>query len=193
MRFVLVRHGEINANLAKVYSGRSDEPLNERGRAQAIAAAEQVHALGIKALFSSPLRRTLETSRVIGEKTSCPVRISDAFNEIRMGPWEGLSEMEVEERYPVEFAVWNRTPADLRIEGRETLAELQQRALNGLADIVDLSPDAGCVAVVSHVAIIRVILLHSARRPLNDYKKIDVPNASPVVLEFGIDDLRNAA
>jgi broad specificity phosphatase PhoE len=183
MKLVLIRHGEIDSNVAKIYSGRSSEPLNENGRVQAQVAAERLQGLDIDVLLTSPLRRAMETSTIIGEKISCTPIISEAFTELGMGPWEGLSELEVAKRYPIEFGIWNTAPADLSIPGRETLEELQKRALSGLVD-VGRSHNGGFTAIVSHVAVIRVLVLHATSRPLNDYKKIDVPNAYPLLLNL---------
>lgn len=183
MKFVLIRHGEINSNLAKVYSGRSDEPLNETGRDQALSAAMQLQAFSFGGLFTSPLRRARETAQIIGARLSLQPFVIEEFNELRMGPWEGLSEAEVEDRYPEAFRLWNRMPADLSLPGRETLTELQKRAVMGVMQAAELCND-GCFAIVSHVAVIRALVLFTEMRPLNDYKRVAVANASPVVLEW---------
>ena len=51
-----------DANVHKIYAGRSDDPLNETGRSQAREAARQLDGVEIGALYTSPLRRTLETA-----------------------------------------------------------------------------------------------------------------------------------
>lgn len=179
MNLILIRHGEIDSNVAKVYSGRSGEPLNARGRLQAEQAAEKISGLQVAALFTSPLKRAFETANILGRQLSLNPQISEFFNELRMGPWEGLSEAEVESRYPNEFKLWNSRPADLCIEGRETLEELRRRAIEGLLDAQNRHGDAP-IAIVSHVAVIRILMLQSQGRPLNDYKTMFVPNATPI-------------
>lgn len=183
MNLILLRHGEIDSNFRKIYSGRSDEPLNVRGRQQAADAAAQLRQMNIAALFASPLRRTVETATIIGRQLELSPQLAPAFNELAMGPWEGLSEDEVEQRFPVEFSLWNSRPADLCLDGRETLEALQNRVLAGVAlahEQVGNRP----FCIVSHVAVIRVLMLYAEGRPLNDYKKIHVPNATPVSLSF---------
>lgn len=192
MRVVLVRHGEIDSNRAHVYSGRSGEPLNAVGRAQAHIVAEQLREMNVSALFSSPLQRTMETATIIGQYVSLVPQTVEAFNELRMGPWEGLSEAEVAACFPDEFDIWNRQPDNLRLNGRETLEGLQQRALGGLSDVISRVADDGLPVVVSHVAVIRVLMLYAACRPLSDYKKIYVPNAVPIELKL-LDNIFNSA
>lgn len=181
LNLVLIRHGEIDSNVAKIYSGRSGEPLNSRGRVQAEQAAAQLTGQPIVALITSPLRRAVETANIIGNSLNLSPQVSAHFNELRMGPWEGLSEQLVESTYPDEFALWNARPADLALEGRETLDELRSRVLAGLLDLQGRH-GASQVAIVSHVAVIRVLMLHAHGRPLNDYKKMVVPNATPIPL-----------
>lgn len=185
MKLILVRHGEIDSNLRKIYSGRSDEPLNVRGRQQAAEAADQFRQLDLAALFTSPLRRTVETASIIGRQLGLAPQIVPAFNELLMGPWEGLSEDEVERRFSADFGLWNSRPADLRLVGRETLDELQNRALDGVVWAKEQVGDRP-FGIVSHVAVIRVLMLYAEGRPLNDYKKIQVPNATPIFLEFDV-------
>lgn len=191
MKFVLIRHGEIDSNRAKIYSGRSDEPLNATGRSQAIAAADRLIPLGLKHLYTSPLRRARETAAILGERVDCEPVVIEAFNELLMGPWEGLSEAEVEVHFRESFALWNRAPADLVIVGRETLQQVQVRAVAGVLDVARRGT-GGVFGVVSHVAVIRTVLLFTERRPLNDYKRIHVPNASPVTIEWNEEHLTEA-
>lgn len=179
MNLILIRHGEIESNVAKVYSGRSSETLNSMGRLQAEQAAEKICGLQVAALLTSPLKRAFETANILGRQLNLIPQISEFFNELQMGPWEGLSETEVESRYPNEFKLWNSRPADLRLEGRETLEELRRRAIEGLLDARGRHGNAP-IAIVSHVAVIRVLMLQSQGRPLNDYKTVFVPNATPV-------------
>lgn len=179
MNLILIRHGEIDSNVAKVYSGRSSEPLNSRGRLQAEQAAEKMCGLQVAALLTSPLRRALETANILGKQLKLDPQISESFNELRMGPWEGLSESEVESGYPDEFKIWNSRPADLYIEGRETLEELRIRAIEGVRH-ARLRYEEAPIAIVSHVAVIRILMLQSQGRSLNDYKSMVVPNATPI-------------
>src|SRR5437763_465273 len=64
MRLVLIRHGETDHNRDQVTLGRSDVPLNERGRAQSAAAAASFRAAPA-AIYASPLRRAVELAEAI--------------------------------------------------------------------------------------------------------------------------------
>jgi len=189
MKILFVRHGEIDSNTRRIYSGRSQEPLNRTGVAQAASLAHSLKDAGISHLFCGPLPRVVETARLIGTVAGVDPVALEEFNELVMGPWEGLSEDAVAEQYPSEWQIWNTSPSTLRLPGRETLAHLQERALAGVAEAIAKSRGARQICVVSHVAIIRVLRLYAEHRSLDEYKKVQVPNATPIILKFDEDRL----
>ena len=187
MIWYFIRHGEIQSNVDKVYAGWSDEALTERGVCQAEKAGETLRGKGIDKIYCSPLRRAVQTAEIIGKAVGRVPIVDEHFKEMGMGPWEGLSEDEVEKKFPEEWRVWNAKPGELRLEGRETLGELQERVLEGVrrqrSEVG--GQRSGKVVVVTHVAIIRVLKLHVEGRDLNEYKKVPVPGNGEV---FRIND-----
>ena len=92
-------------------------------------------------------------------------------------------------RYPEEFNLWNARPAELCMAGRETLHDLSNRVVMGLFDALQRFGDVP-IAIVSHVAIIRILVLLSQRRSLNEYKTVFVSNALPVSVSVNPDSIR---
>jgi broad specificity phosphatase PhoE len=170
-----LRHGEIESNLERIYSGRSNEKLTAKGHQQAKAAALRLKGLGVSNIYSSPLPRAVETAEIIGEFIGQKPILEESFNELRLGVWEQKSEDAIQRDFPREWAVWNARPAELILEGRETLRELLHRVLTGIEKI-KLGNKGGNVAVVTHVAVIRVLLLHTQKLDLNFYKTFEIPN-----------------
>jgi len=175
MNWYFLRHGQINSNLNKVYSGRSDEPLNAQGLQQAAQAAELISSKSIDRVISSPLARAGQTATIVAAAHNLKVSFDQAFNEMIFGPWEGLSEARVKQQYPLEWALWNSRPQDLRLRHRETLEQLQARVIAGMRHI-EAEGRGDNLLVVSHVAVIRVVALYAQGRPLSDYKSIEVDN-----------------
>lgn len=179
MNWYFLRHGQINSNLNKVYSGRSDEPLNAQGLKQAAQAAELVSSRSIDRVISSPLARAGQTATVVASANNLKVSFDQAFNEMIFGPWEGLSEARVKQQYPLEWTLWNSQPHELKLRGRETLDQLQARVIAGMRHIEAEAESVGkesSILVVSHVAVIRVVALYAQGLPLADYKSIQVDN-----------------
>jgi broad specificity phosphatase PhoE len=174
-----IRHGQIHSNTIKVYAGWNDEKLTHRGVKQAEEAGKALSKMKIDAVYCSPLKRTHQTAQIICSHLTCEAVPNDAFIELRMGPWEGLSEEEIANLYPVEWGLWNAFPAELSLPGRETLQELQKRVLSGLSSIkTKTKGNEKAVLIVTHVAIIRVVQLFFEKKSLNEYKKIAVNNGS---------------
>lgn len=176
MNLLLVRHGETVSNLKKIYAGKSSEGLTERGIAQAKQVSEKLRHLGVQALYSSPVPRAVQTAEIIGKIVGLDVIVESAFQEIGMGPWEGLFEEEVAMLYPEEWHLWQSQPSELKLHGRETLEELLRRVLDGVYKILSMH-DIQNVIIVTHVAIIRVLLLWHLKKSLNLYKTIHILNA----------------
>jgi len=184
MNLILVRHGEIPSNIKKVYAGRRPEKLNDKGIRQSQDVAKKLLDFRVDAIYTSPIQRAVQTAEIIREKLNVNVVTMTAFRELEMGPWEGMSEIGIARQYPKEWKIWNTRPAELRLSGRETLDELQERVLTGINAVYQNNTDKNIV-IITHVAIIRVLLLWHEKKSLNLYKKIHVPNVG--VFEFKLD------
>ncbi len=188
MKWYLIRHGEIKSNKKKVYAGWSEEGLTRRGTRQAKKAAGNMLFKGIDAIYCSPLKRTVQTAKIIGNKLKIEPVLNSRFKELKLGIWEGLSEADVRGQFPKEWMTWHSRPAELHLEGRETLAELRNRVMDGI-DAIRAEVKSGSVLIVTHVAIIRILLLCAKKSDLNLYKTIPVPNAGIYEID---DNLLNA-
>jgi broad specificity phosphatase PhoE len=90
---VLVRHGEIAANTARVWHGSTDSELTELGRAQAERTAAHLAGRASRpaALYTSPLSRTRATARAIGERLGLEPIVEPGLAEYGIGELEGQS------------------------------------------------------------------------------------------------------
>jgi probable phosphoglycerate mutase len=102
-RVWIVRHGETQWNLLGRRQGQLDSPLTERGRGQAQAAAAQISEASSDGLFSSPLGRCIETARVIAESLDLEITVIEELAEVDHGRFAGLTNAEIEERFPGEM------------------------------------------------------------------------------------------
>lgn len=176
MNLLLVRHGEISSNVKKIYAGKSPEKLTEKGICQAKNVAEKIKNYNVQILYSSPVERALQTAEIIGETLGIEVIIENAFREMELGPWEGLSEKQIAKLYPIEWKIWQKRPAELKMPKRETLEKLLKRVLRSIKNLYEVF-DNHNIVIVTHVAIIRVLQLWHTKKSLNFYKTIHVPNA----------------
>jgi broad specificity phosphatase PhoE len=92
-RLYLVRHGRTAGNRVR-YVGWGDEPLDEVGRRQARALAEQLAAEPIDVVYSSPLSRALDTARPLAAGHDAPLRVRDELKEIHYGAYQDILKAE---------------------------------------------------------------------------------------------------
>jgi broad specificity phosphatase PhoE len=155
---VLARHGETEWNVASRRQGRRDSPLTERGRAQARAIAHALTAVEIDGIFTSPLGRAQLTAAVCAQRLGLPVTTVDELAELDHGAMSGLTDVEIEQRYPGELSRRANDKYAWCFPGGESYADADRRCASALARIVDVG--ARSPLLVSHEMIGRLLLGH---------------------------------
>jgi len=183
-----IRHGLTESNKKKIYAGWSSEPLSPDGLKAVQNAGGALKECGIKKIYTSPLPRAFQTAEILNKSIQARIIKEENLIEMQLGPWEGMSETEIETRYPEEWKTWNTNPSTLKIPGRETLAQVRHRALKAVK-IMTAAKKAAPILAVTHVAVIRVLMIHFNRLDMDDYRGIDIPNATLFELD---DELESA-
>lgn len=150
----VVRHGETGWNIGRRIQGRSEVPLNARGRAQARETAEILREVGAwNRVVASPLGRAAETGRIIADALGLPDpdRAMDLI-ERDFGAAEGLPVAEAEQRWPA-----------LAIPGAESPAALARRGAAALSRLREEAP--GSIAI-AHGALMRAALAELSGAPV---------------------------
>lgn len=184
MKLLLARHGETDWNAAGRIQGRTDIPLNARGRAQAGELARQLEARGlpIDALYTSPQRRAFETAEIVGGRLGLrPVPVED-LREVSFGIWEGHSWSEIGARWSAELAACRNDRFSVGPPGGENFSELLVRVLPALEHIA--AGGGGTALVVCHGAVIQSVLCHRAGCDLSRVDEYLPKNAQWATLEF---------
>jgi broad specificity phosphatase PhoE len=150
---LLARHGETDDNAARRFQGHRDPPLNELGRAQALALGEELAGAGILELWSSPLRRAHETASIAGAALDLQPRLDRRLMEVDVGVWAGRSYDELEGTEPEAYAAWRAGSPAFRFPGGESLQEQGERVAEALAEIAGSARLP--VLVVCHGGVIR--------------------------------------
>ena len=90
-RVILIRPGETDWNRDGRWQGWVAAPLNEHGRRQAEALAKFVRNIGMRALYSSDLRRAVETAELLAERLVFEPIYDARLRERNIGAWQGLT------------------------------------------------------------------------------------------------------
>ena len=171
-RLILLRHGEVEGIVPPRFRGRRDLDLSDLGRRQALAAARHVaHAWQPAAIYSSPLRRCLQTAEPLALASRTELAVLEDLNDLNFGDWQWLTHAEARARAPALFARWLAHPHLVRFPGGESLQELFARAANVLRLVLERHA-ALTVVLVTHDSVTRALLLQTLGLPPAAYWQV---------------------
>jgi broad specificity phosphatase PhoE len=153
---ILARHGETVWNVEKVYRGRTDINLDEVGIKQAELLGKYLSNWELEAIYSSPLRRALDTANIIARYQKIGIHIAEGLIDFDYGEWQSLSEQRVKNLYPNLHDEWHNNPHKVRMPGGESLEDVKKRAIKIVNDV--LSEYQGSVILVSHRVVNKVLI-----------------------------------
>ncbi|MCL6645874.1 MAG: histidine phosphatase family protein, partial [Dehalococcoidia bacterium] len=134
---IFVRHGETAGNRDRVFQ-TYDTPLSAVGRMQAARLAARLATEGpVHRLYSSDLRRTMETAVIIGEQLGLQPVLTPDLRELDVGDWKGRSYPEIEARYAGGLEAWIAAGGVERLPGPagECIADVAARAIPFVEDL----------------------------------------------------------
>ena len=155
---ILARHGETAWNVERVFRGRADVNLNEVGVKQAELLGKHLSQWQLETIYSSPLKRALDTANTVARCQKLAVHIADGLTDFDYGEWQSLPEQEVKRLYPALLNEWHSNPQRVKMPEGESLEDVRRRAI----DVVDgiLARYHGNVLLVSHRVVIKVLVCH---------------------------------
>ncbi len=174
-RFIFIRPGETGWNRLGRWQGHVAVPLSDHGKLQAERLAKFVRVIGIQQLYTSDLRRALETAQIIAGVLNLTPIPDARLRERHIGMWQGLTQAEVEAWYPNEYRQLVENPNDYQIPDGEARQHVTERMLAAFKDILAQTSDKA-VGIVSHTTAIRA-LLGSLMPDINPYA-LDFANMS---------------
>lgn len=190
-RMVLVRHGEAEGNRELRYLGDHDAPLTARGTAQAEQVAQASGGYGVRAIYSSPLSRALETAWAMGRVVGTSPRVEPELREVSYGAWEGLLHAEVAERDPDRLREWE-ADSTVAPPGGESLRDMAARVV-ACADRLAHAHGGECVTVVSHVGPVKALVCHVLRVEIDAARHMWLDPATITVIDWPLSPGRSGA
>lgn len=156
-RIVFIRPGETDWNRQGRWQGWVSIPLNELGRRQATALANYIRHIGMGALYTSDLKRALETADCLAQPLGFTPLPDARLRERSIGFWQGLTLNEMRAWYPDEYAAMLKDVDGYRIPGGESRNDVRVRVTAALGEILARS-DCETVGILSHTTAIKVML-----------------------------------
>ncbi|USD68020.1 histidine phosphatase family protein [Vibrio sp. SCSIO 43136] len=153
----LFRHGQTEANLEGRIQGHLDAPLTELGIQQAIDARSKISGIEFDVVITSPSGRAVHTADLLMNGSLTQMKTHTGLMEINLGSWEGKTFEEVAQLNPKQHHnIWHQ-PSQFVCEGAETFAQVAERGLAALNEIVGEHPNQ-TILMVSHAAWIKTII-----------------------------------
>ena len=184
---LLVRHGENDYVKEHRLPGRiSGIHLNKRGRKQAKQVAKFLETAPIKAVYSSPLERTMETAKPIAKAHSLRVTPREGLIETDVGDWQGKKVKKLQK-----LDAWRKiqvNPSRFRFPGGERIEDGQHRFVQEIEILADRHDRQDMIVCVSHADPIKMAVAYYLGLPLDMFQRLIVSPASITSLmlsEFG--------
>ena len=176
IKLILIRHPETDWNKQKRYMGSADIPLNNKGKKQARIIAGYFKNKDISVIYSSKLKRTLETAELIAKPHNLKVKEDRRLNEINFGEWEGMTFEQIKKKHPGLAREYLLKPQNIKIPGGESFKEFKNRVSASLEEI--LAHEEGNVAIVAHGGVNRVIICELLKIPFSRLWQIKQDNGA---------------
>ena len=150
--FYLIRHGQPQQHRDKIFLGQTDVPLSDEGRKQA-EKAKAALPVGIRRIYSSDLKRALQTAEIIGGQ----IIATQGFREMNLGSWDGRYIEDIKREFPELYQKRGRNIFVFKTGNKaENFYDLQYRVVKALTDILK-KDDSREIFIVAHSGVIRCI------------------------------------
>jgi len=157
--------------------------LNEDGVGQAENLGARLAEVPLRALYTSPLERCVETAQAVHKHHQhLTLNMLEAIKEINFGEWQGMSLSDLRKRKL--WDVVQHTPSRAVFPGGESFAEAQFRAVRAVERIVK-THRAQLVAIFSHSDVIKLVMAHYLGMHLDMFQRIEISPASISTVQLG--------
>lgn len=175
----VTRHGQTEWNVQGRMQGHLDSALTPLGVLQAKWLNKGLRQEQLDVIYSSSSPRALQTAELVRGERTVPLIACDEFKEISMGYWEGRDSAEIQTQDPEQHHYFWEDPEKFSVEGSETFAGVQKRALDKLREIVE-EHEGQNILIVTHTVVIKVLMAYFEERAMN--KLWNLPYIYPTCL-----------
>ena len=182
---LLIRHGENEfVKTGKLPGHLPGIHLNERGQKQARALGEALKDIPLKAIYSSPLERAMETAEPVATSHQLKIIQEPGLRDANVGKWEGKSLKVL--RLTNAWKVVQHSPSRFQFPEGESFMDLQTRIVNALENIVKKhNKPKDIIAVVFHADPIKLAVAHFLGLPLDHFQRLSCDTGSVSALYVG--------
>lgn len=189
MNIYLVRHGESVANVERYISGKTDVALTEKGVQQAREVAERLTDIKFTAVYSSNLRRAMDTAREIIKDRDLQLVTFKELQERDFGDWEGLTFRQIEAVFPDAWDAFVKRGYNAEVPGGEKIEDFFERVRRIFSHITEqhqAEPDEN-ICIVVHGCVLMALFSYFSHGDLSGYNKYSFENARVNMVQYSGD------
>ncbi|MBF0362450.1 MAG: histidine phosphatase family protein [Oligoflexia bacterium] len=193
MIIYLIRHGQTNANLKKIFCGYTDVKLNSNGKKEVRRLRRNLSDIcdidicdenkKIRKIYCSDRFRAIETAKILFPERR--IKKLPGLSEIHLGIFEGMTIEQIEMQYPSQYREWMRKQLRFNFPEGECYQGFKRRVLSSykqiLSNMISMNDD-DAVVVVTHGGTISMILNYIMKS--DNFFKYLPANASVSKLEI---------
>ena len=176
-RLIIIRHGETLWNIEGKKQGQLDSPLTSLGIKQAKALAQRLTEESFTDLYTSDLGRAYKTAEYIAAQTNHKIFPEQRLRERNFGIFQGLTDKQIENKYPAEYNSYLTNRVDYVIPDGESLRQFYARVTDFLESLPTLH-DGQIVTIVTHGGVIDGWFRYIFDLPLGTVRRAKLWNAS---------------
>ena len=184
----LVRHGQSEWNAQNLWTGWTDIPLSEKGRAEAREAAEKLKGTKWDIVFQSDLIRSKQTTQEILKTLNSPPTpiVSDpALKERNYGIFTGKNKLEIEKKLGENDYLDLRRGWDHPIPEGESLLDVYNRVIPYFQEKVAPKLKEGKNVIISaHGNSLRALLKYLENIPDNQIQNVELKTGEAKIISF---------
>ena len=176
-RIIAVRHGETAWNVDTRIQGQLDIGLNAKGHWQVQRLAKSLAHEPINAVYTSHLRRAVDTAHAISNVTGRALQTHTGLRERGFGVFEGKTFAELEATWPDQSRLWRQRDPLWAPEGGESLTELRERITRTASELAAQHLGQQIV-LVAHGGVMDVLYRAATGQDLQAPRTWDLGNAA---------------
>lgn len=157
--------------------------LNEKGRAETSALAKALKDVPLKAVYSSPLDRAVETAQIIAKVHELRVETRQSLIETALGEWEGKSVKRLNR--DKRWRQLQEHPSQFQFPGGEWMVEQQARLVTEVETLCARHRAKDHIAIVGHADPLKLVIAYYVGLPLDLFQRLTVDTASVSTLIVG--------
>lgn len=166
----IIRHAKSIANENGLFGGITDYELSSEGLEQAEKLATRLKDYEFDNIYSSPLKRAIQTIKPTSIIKNKNINIVDNLREINVGTWEDVLRDDLRKQYPAENEYIDKTEYYCNMVGQEETIDVADRMLNTIQELA-INNIGKSIIIVSHIVAIRAFLCKILNIPFEQTKE----------------------